>query len=65
MPKPNFENNILGGQGFIVQIDETMLNFKSKSHRGRAANTQQTLYASSKLRTGSRQPLLLLFLIKK
>ncbi|KCZ76129.1 hypothetical protein H311_02880 [Anncaliia algerae PRA109] len=26
----------MGGCGSIVQIDETMLNFKSKSHRGRS-----------------------------
>ncbi|KCZ81974.1 hypothetical protein H312_00617, partial [Anncaliia algerae PRA339] len=25
-----------GGPGFIVQIDETMLNYKCKSHRGRS-----------------------------
>lgn len=27
----------LGGPGYVVQIDETMLNYKVKSHRGRSA----------------------------
>lgn len=36
MPTPNFVDNKLGGPGFIVQIDETMLNYKCKSHRGRS-----------------------------
>ena len=36
MPVPNFNRNKLSGPGKIVQIDETMLNFKSKSHRGRS-----------------------------
>ncbi|KCZ79051.1 hypothetical protein H312_03560 [Anncaliia algerae PRA339] len=40
MPGSNFESNKLGGPGFVVQIDETMLNFKCKSHRGRTANNK-------------------------
>lgn len=36
MPSPDFSSNKLGGPGFVVQIDETMLNFKIKSHRGRS-----------------------------
>ncbi|KAG0419258.1 hypothetical protein DMUE_6377, partial [Dictyocoela muelleri] len=35
IPEVDFSNNKLGGPGRIVQIDETMLNFKCKSHRGR------------------------------
>lgn len=35
IPKCDFTKNKLGGPGFIVQIDETMLNYKAKSHRGR------------------------------
>lgn len=35
MPDTNFLENKLGGPGFVVQIDETMLNYKCKSHRGR------------------------------
>jgi hypothetical protein len=31
---------ILGGPGVIVNIDETMLNFKAKSHRGRSPREQ-------------------------
>lgn len=36
IPEPNFESNKLGGFGKVVQVDETMLNFKCKSHRGRS-----------------------------
>lgn len=36
IPAPNFENAKLGGPGRRVEIDETMLNFKAKSHRGRS-----------------------------
>ncbi|KCZ75589.1 hypothetical protein H311_03431, partial [Anncaliia algerae PRA109] len=36
IPSPDFANNKLGGPSKIVQIDETMLNFKCKSHRGRS-----------------------------
>lgn len=34
--KPDFKNNKLGGPGCLVEIDETMLNYKCKSHRGRS-----------------------------
>lgn len=34
------ENEKLGGPGKIVQIDETMLNYKCKSHRGRSAENR-------------------------
>ncbi|KCZ79296.1 hypothetical protein H312_03311 [Anncaliia algerae PRA339] len=37
IPKTDFSNNKLGGPGAIVQIDETMLNIKCKSHRGRSS----------------------------
>ncbi|KCZ80230.1 hypothetical protein H312_02380 [Anncaliia algerae PRA339] len=36
IPEQDFRNNKLGGPGFIVQIDETMMNYKCKSHRGRS-----------------------------
>ncbi|KCZ80992.1 hypothetical protein H312_01597 [Anncaliia algerae PRA339] len=36
IPPTDFFENKLGGPGCIVQIDETMLNFKCKSHRGRS-----------------------------
>jgi transposase-like protein len=36
MPTPDFSDNKLGGPGCIVQIDETMMNYKCKSHRGRS-----------------------------
>lgn len=36
MPPPNFTNNKLGGPNSIVQVDETALNYKVKSHRGRS-----------------------------
>ncbi|KAM0677742.1 hypothetical protein BDAP_001735 [Binucleata daphniae] len=37
MPAPDFRNNNLGGSGQLVQVDETMLNHKCKSHRGRSS----------------------------
>lgn len=40
MPEPDFSENKLGGPGKIVQIDETMLNFKCKSHRGRSSSNR-------------------------
>jgi hypothetical protein len=36
MKAPDYVDNKLGGPGCIVQIDETMLNYKCKSHRGRS-----------------------------
>ena len=30
----------MGGPGKIVQIDETMLNYKAKSHRGRSPSNK-------------------------
>jgi transposase-like protein len=36
MPHPDYTDNKLGGPGLIVQVDETMLNYKCKSHRGRS-----------------------------
>lgn len=36
IPNTDFQNNKLGGPGKVVQVDETMLNFKCKSHRGRS-----------------------------
>lgn len=37
---PDFQDNKLGGPGYIVQVDETMLNYKCKSHRGRSPNNK-------------------------
>ncbi|KAM0687620.1 hypothetical protein COBT_001137 [Conglomerata obtusa] len=36
----DFQYNKLGGLGKVVQIDETMLNYKAKSHRGRSPNNK-------------------------
>ena len=36
MPESDFNNDKLGGPNKIIQIDETMLNYKCKSHRGRS-----------------------------
>jgi hypothetical protein len=36
MKPPDYLTNKLGGPGLIVQIDEKMLNYKCKSHRGRS-----------------------------
>jgi hypothetical protein len=35
----DFKNNKLGNGGKLVQVDETMLNYKCKSHRGRSLQT--------------------------
>lgn len=40
IPNTDFKDNKLGGIGKIVQVDETMLNFKCKSHRGRSSNNR-------------------------
>ncbi|KAG0440040.1 hypothetical protein DMUE_2030 [Dictyocoela muelleri] len=40
IPIPDFSNDKLGGPGFIIQVDETMLNYKVKSRRGRAATNK-------------------------
>ncbi|KCZ80953.1 hypothetical protein H312_01608 [Anncaliia algerae PRA339] len=44
IPELNFEQNKLGGPGVIVQIDETMLNYKCKSHRAALQKIKQTQY---------------------
>ncbi|KCZ77362.1 hypothetical protein H311_01624 [Anncaliia algerae PRA109] len=40
IPETNFESSKLGGPKFVVEIDETMLNFKCKSHRGRSPSNK-------------------------
>ena len=40
---PDFSANKLGGPGKIVQVDETMMNYKFKSHRGRSPITERML----------------------
>ncbi|KAG0423585.1 hypothetical protein DMUE_6138 [Dictyocoela muelleri] len=40
IPNANYENARFGGPGFIVQVDETMLNYKCKSHRGRSSSNR-------------------------
>ncbi|KAG0419263.1 hypothetical protein EQH57_0549 [Dictyocoela roeselum] len=40
IPHPDFSSNKIGGVGKIVQVDETMLNYKVKSHRGRSAENK-------------------------
>ncbi|KCZ79047.1 hypothetical protein H312_03566 [Anncaliia algerae PRA339] len=42
IPETDFSSNKLGGPGSIVQIDETMLNYKCKNHRGRSSEIKQT-----------------------
>ncbi|KAM0684937.1 hypothetical protein COBT_003854, partial [Conglomerata obtusa] len=37
IPDVDFSASKLGGPGKIVQVDETMLNYKAKSHRGRSS----------------------------
>ncbi|KAG0442783.1 hypothetical protein DMUE_0007 [Dictyocoela muelleri] len=40
IPVENFLNNKMGGPGRLIQIDETMLNFKAKSHRCRSPSNR-------------------------
>ncbi|KCZ77900.1 hypothetical protein H311_01083 [Anncaliia algerae PRA109] len=40
IPSPDFSSNKLGGPRKIVQIDETILNYKCKSHRGRSPSNK-------------------------
>lgn len=40
IPAPDYSNNKLGGPGKIIQVDETMLNYKCKSHRGRSPSNK-------------------------
>lgn len=40
IPEIDFFNDKLGGPGCNVQIDETMLNYKCKSHRGRSPRNE-------------------------
>lgn len=36
MPEPDFSLTELDGPGNVVQVDETMLNFKFNTRRGRS-----------------------------
>ncbi|KAG0437724.1 hypothetical protein DMUE_3528 [Dictyocoela muelleri] len=40
IPDPDFSSDKMGGAGKIVQVDETMLNYKAKSHRGRSPSNK-------------------------
>lgn len=40
IPETDFSNNKFGGPDSVVQIDETMLNYKCKSHRGRSSTNR-------------------------
>ncbi|KAG0435623.1 hypothetical protein DMUE_4634 [Dictyocoela muelleri] len=40
IPEMNIENDKFSGPGFIIQIDETMLNNKYKSHRVRSSRNR-------------------------
>jgi len=42
----------LGGPGRIVQVDETMLNFKVKSHRGRSSTNHTDALCIVEVRNG-------------
>ncbi|KAG0440564.1 hypothetical protein DMUE_1652 [Dictyocoela muelleri] len=41
IPHPYFSSNKIGGVGGILQNDETMLNYKVKSHRGRPSEDKK------------------------
>ncbi|KAG0440114.1 hypothetical protein DMUE_1974 [Dictyocoela muelleri] len=53
IPIVNFTENKMGGQGRIIQIDETMLNFKCKSHRGRSTSNRTDALCIIELENGS------------
>ena len=40
MKETDFNNDKLGSGNRLVQVDETMLNYKCKSHRGRSPNNK-------------------------
>lgn len=40
MTAPDFSDKKMGGIGKVVQVDETMLNYKCKSHRGRSSTNR-------------------------
>lgn len=52
MKNENLNLNKFGGSGCIVQIDETMLNFKCKSHRGRSTNNKTDAICITEVRDG-------------
>jgi hypothetical protein len=62
---PNFENSKLGGPGCRVEVDETMLNFKCKSHRGRSPSNKTEAFASWKLDKEFQESSLVLFRINQ
>jgi hypothetical protein len=43
MDNDNKSGRKFGGMGSVVQIDETMLNYKCKSHRGRSLKIKPML----------------------
>ncbi|KCZ79203.1 hypothetical protein H312_03409 [Anncaliia algerae PRA339] len=45
IPIIEFSGNNLGGPGYIVQADETILNNKVKSHRDRSAKIRHMHFA--------------------
>ncbi len=57
MPKPDFSRVKLGRSNIVVQIHETMMNFKVKGHLGRYPLTELMLYALLKSVRGLPEPL--------
>jgi transposase-like protein len=55
IPTLNFSTNKLGGPDSIVQIDETMLNYKCKSHRGRSPNNRTDSLCIVEVRDGIKR----------
>ncbi|KAG0442270.1 hypothetical protein DMUE_0398 [Dictyocoela muelleri] len=52
IPIVDFSSNKLGGPGVIVQVDETMLNYKVKSHRGRSPRNKTDALCIVEVRGG-------------
>ncbi|KCZ77497.1 hypothetical protein H311_01493 [Anncaliia algerae PRA109] len=65
IPDPNFSKNKIGGPGFIVQVDETMLNYKAKSHRGRSSSNKSDALCIVEIRNNITRVFACLIEIKK
>ncbi|KAM0687533.1 hypothetical protein COBT_001222 [Conglomerata obtusa] len=65
MPETDFSVDKLGGPGFIIILDETMLNFKCKSHRGLTANNRTDALCILETNTGRKRVFACIFQDKK
>jgi hypothetical protein len=52
---PDFSLNKLGGPVMVVQVDETMLNYKCKSHRGQPPTNKTDDFCIVEVRGGIKR----------